>query len=144
MSDTQNTPAAPATPRERPLSPHLQVYKLPMTALMSISHRISGVILSGGLLLVFSYIIAAAQGPSVYSLLQQYAGLPVVSAFFFLWSFILYFHLFSGVRHLIWDTGRGIDKKQAEFTGWLVLVAAAFSTAMTWYCVGQMQLQQIF
>ncbi len=119
----------------RPLSPHLQVYKLPMTALMSISHRISGVILSAGLLLVAGFVIAAAQGPDVYNLVMQYAGHPYVTAFFFAWSFVLYFHLCSGVRHLIWDAGYLLDKERAITAGWVVLFAAAGLTAATWYVV---------
>lgn len=132
MSDTAKT-EPPKT--NRPLSPHLQVYKLPMTALMSISHRISGVILSGGLLLVAGFVIAAAQGPEVYNMVVGYAGHPYVTAFFFAWSFTLYFHLCSGVRHLLWDAGYLLDKEKAFASGWFVLLAAAGLTAATWYVV---------
>lgn len=130
MSDTENI-QAPS--KQRPLSPHLQVYKLPMTALMSISHRMSGVILSGGLVLICAFIIAVAMGPDAYLLLQEYIAHPYVTLFLFLWSAVLYFHLFSGIRHLIWDTGRMLDKDNAILSGWFVLVAAAAATAATWY-----------
>lgn len=117
----------------RPLSPHLQVYRLPMTALMSISHRITGVILSGGLLIVAAFIIAAAAGPEIYNLVAQYATHPYVTAFFFAWSFVLYYHLCNGVRHLFWDMGCLLDKETAITSGWIVLVATAGLTAVTWY-----------
>lgn len=130
MSDTtQPSKTAPS----RPLSPHLQVYKLPMTALMSISHRISGVILSGGLVLICAFLIAVGLGPDAYVFVQSYAGHPYVTLFMFLWSMVLYFHLFSGVRHLIWDTVHLLDKEKAILSGWIVLVAAAGATALTWY-----------
>ncbi len=121
----------------RPLSPHLQVYKLPMTALMSISHRISGVILSGGLILIALFIICAAQGPDVFNMMAVYAGHPYMTAFFFAWSFVLYYHLCNGVRHLIWDAGCMLDKEIAASSGWYVLLATAALTAATWYIVSQ-------
>lgn len=117
----------------RPLSPHLQVYRLPMTALMSISHRITGVILSGGLLIIAGFIIAAAAGPEVYNLVMQHAAHPCVTAFFFAWSFVAYYHLCNGVRHLFWDAGYVLDKESAITSGWVVLLACAALTAATWY-----------
>lgn len=134
MSDTAQT-NKPA--RERPLSPHLQVYKLPMTALMSISHRISGVILSGGLVLICAFLIGVGMGPDAYTFVQGYAGHPCVTLFLFLWSMVLYFHLFSGIRHLVWDTVHMLDKEKAILSGWIVLLAAAAATALTWYAAAQ-------
>lgn len=126
MSDTPKT-------MERPLSPHLQVYKLPMTALMSISHRITGVILAGGLLLIVAFLVAAVMGQDYYNVIVAYARLDYGLYFFIAWSFCLYYHLCNGIRHLIWDTVHLLDQEKAIAAGWAVLLATAALTAGTWY-----------
>lgn len=120
----------------RPLSPHLQVYRLPMTALMSISHRITGVILAGGCLLVMAVLFAAAAGPDYYALLMGYTSHPYGTAFLVAWSFVLYYHLFNGVRHLIWDTVRMLEPASAVAAGWVILLATFAMTAVTWHFAG--------
>lgn len=120
----------------RPLSPHLQVYRLPMTALMSISHRITGVILAGGCLLVMAVLFAAAAGPDYYALLMGYTANPYGTAFLVAWSFVLYYHLCNGVRHLIWDTVCLLEPKSAVTAGWVVLLATFALTAVTWHFAG--------
>lgn len=134
MTDPQNTHTVPP----RPLSPHLQVYRLPMTALMSISHRISGVILAGGCLLVMAFLFAAAAGEKYYNLVMGYAQTPYGGWFMIAWAFVLYYHLFNGIRHLIWDTVHLITKEKAEAAGWVVLIATIGLTAATWYYAGGM------
>ncbi len=119
----------------RPLSPHLQVYRLPMTALMSISHRITGVILAGGCLLITAFLLAAASGPEMYDKVMGYAGTPFGTLFMFAWSFVLYYHLCNGVRHLLWDMVLILEEKQAILAGWIVLLATSALTAGTWYLV---------
>ncbi len=126
MSDTQKI-------MERPLSPHLQVYKLPMTALMSISHRITGVILAGGLLLIVAFLVAAVMGQDYYNVIVAYARLEYGLWFFIAWSAALYYHLCNGIRHLIWDTVHLLDQEKAIAAGWVVLLATAALTAGTWY-----------
>ncbi len=126
MSDTPKT-------MDRPLSPHLQVYKLPMTALMSISHRITGVVLAGGMLLVVGFLVAAVMGPEYYDLIMSYARTDYGLYFFMAWSFALYYHLCNGIRHLIWDTVCMLEFGQAVAAGWVVLLATAALTAGTWY-----------
>ncbi|MFN5746382.1 MAG: succinate dehydrogenase, cytochrome b556 subunit [Methylococcaceae bacterium] len=103
-------PAASTSRVNRPLSPHLQVYRLPLTALLSISHRITGVFLCGGLLLLTLLLFLAAIGPEVYESARLWlASLP---GRVLLWGFIyaLVFHACHGVRHLIWDSGRGFAR----------------------------------
>lgn len=117
----------------RPLSPHLQVYRLPMTAFMSISHRITGVILAGGCLLVTAFLASAALGPQYYEPVRAFAGSPIGTILLFAWSIVLYYHLCNGIRHLIWDMGFMFEKTQAVMSGWLVLLGTAFLTAATWY-----------
>lgn len=117
----------------RPISPHLQVYRLPMTAVMSISHRITGAILTGGMVLVAAFLIAAAFGEDYYNMAMEYATTPLGTAFLFAWSFVLFYHTCNGVRHLIWDTGAMFEKGQTALSGWIVLLATAALTAGTWY-----------
>lgn len=119
----------------RPLSPHLQVYKLPMTALMSISHRITGVALAGGFLLIAAFLVAAMMGESYYNQIMTLAMTLPGTILMFLWSFALYYHLCNGVRHLIWDTVHLIDQRPAFISGFFVLAFAILLTAVTWYPV---------
>jgi succinate dehydrogenase / fumarate reductase cytochrome b subunit len=93
----------------RPLSPHLQVYKLPLTGILSITHRVTGVLLSFGLLYAVYLLTSLAAGPEAYAAMQGIAAswwMRCIS-----WGFIyaLFFHLCHGVRHLIWDAGRGFE-----------------------------------
>ena len=122
---------------DRPLSPHLQVYKLPMTALMSISHRATGVILSGGCILIAVFLITAMLGPDHYNRLVAYARTDYGFWFMLAWAAALYYHLCNGVRHLIWDTVHLLEFGQAKAAGWVVLLATAILTAGTWYLATQ-------
>jgi len=96
---------------ERPLSPHLQVYRLPLTAIVSITHRATGVFLSFGLILMVWYLMAVAQGPesfeTVHSLLRSVLGW----LFLWGWIFALLFHLIHGIRHLVWDTVHTFERE---------------------------------
>jgi succinate dehydrogenase / fumarate reductase, cytochrome b subunit len=121
-------------PHPRPLSPHLQVYRLPMTANMSITHRLSGVILAGGCLLVTAFFIAAAMGPEYYHMIKEFAATPWGLAIIGAWSLVLYYHLCNGIRHLFWDMGALFEKKEACVSGWLVILATLVLTGSTWYC----------
>jgi succinate dehydrogenase cytochrome b subunit len=96
--------------RARPLSPHLQVYRLPLTGLISITHRMTGVMLSLGLVFVVYLISALAAGEQCFMALQEV--MQMLLAQVVLWGFIyaLFFHLCHGVRHLIWDAGSSFDK----------------------------------
>ena len=130
MSDTVKS-------HPRPLSPHLQVYRLPMTAIMSISHRITGVVLAGGCLLITAFLAAAATSPRYYDFIMGYSNNIYATAFLFLWSFVLYYHLCNGIRHLFWDMVMLIDEKKAIAAGWVVLLASAALTAGTWYLAAE-------
>ncbi|MDD2767273.1 MAG: succinate dehydrogenase, cytochrome b556 subunit [Methylococcus sp.] len=91
----------------RPLSPHLQAYRLPLTALLSITHRITGVVLSLGLVGLVLALFAIAQGPAAYGAVHASLSSPWGGVVLWAWIAALIFHLVHGVRHLFWDTGRG-------------------------------------
>jgi succinate dehydrogenase / fumarate reductase cytochrome b subunit len=116
---------------QRPLSPHLQVYKLPLTAILSITHRVTGVLLSFGLLYVVCLLSALASGP------EAFASVQAVAASWWMrwlsWGFIygLFFHLCHGVRHLIWDAGQGFERETLNRYAWIELVASVLLTLVS-------------
>lgn len=132
MTDTAPT-AAPKT-HERPLSPHLQVYRLPMTALMSITHRMTGVALSAGCVLITAFLVAAAVSADAFEWIKDFSITPAGTLILFAWSFALYYHLCAGLRHLVWDTAvHMIDERKAVISGWFILLVTSALTAATWY-----------
>lgn len=124
-------------PRARPLSPHMTIYRWPVTMATSITHRMTGIALSMGTLLLAWWLIAAASGLEAYRTFAQVAASwpGQVVLFGFTWS--LAFHLLNGIRHLAWDMGYGFDVPTANRTGWLVIVLSvllavgAFALAYT-------------
>ncbi len=119
---------------QRPLSPHLQVYKLPLTALMSITHRITGVSLAIGTLLVTAFFIAGASGQEHYDFVMNLATSIFGQIILFLWSAALYFHMCNGIRHMFFDMGKCLDKKTAMRSNYYVLAGAIALTFATWTC----------
>ncbi len=118
--------------RSRPLSPHLQVYRLPLPALMSITHRMTGIILSTGTVLVAVYLIALASGPEHFALLQPVITHPLGQLVLFGYSLALFYHACNGVRHLFWDAVLGLNIPAIYKSGILVLVLAFVLTAALW------------
>lgn len=117
---------------ERPLSPHLQVYKPQITSVLSILHRITGVVLCLGLFVLGWWLLAAASGPEAYATFQSVAGSPIGIIALVGWSFALFYHLCSGVRHLLMDTGLFFSIPEVYKSGYATLAAAALITAMFW------------
>ncbi|HXI86846.1 MAG TPA: succinate dehydrogenase, cytochrome b556 subunit [Parvularculaceae bacterium] len=115
--------------KSRPLSPHLQIWRWTPTMAASITHRATGVALYAGAILLAIWFFAAALGPAPYAFAAKLAtstfGLIVL--FGFCWS--LAFHALNGLRHLYWDTGRGLAPKMATTTAWLVYIASFSMTA---------------
>ncbi len=122
----------PSQVKQRPLSPHLQVYRLPMTAKMSISHRITGVILTAGLVLLAIWVIAAGLGEDRYNQVMELIDTPYTKYIFVVWAFVLFYHMGNGFRHVLWDIGFGLNEKSAQRTGTLVLLFAAVMTYGVW------------
>ncbi len=120
---------------QRPLSPHLQVYRLPLVVLMSIIHRGTGVALAAGLLLWAWWLAATAAGPGAYSIVQAVMGSILGRLVLLGFSVALFYHLSNGIRHLTWDAGRGLDLSRARRSGRLVIVATILLTVAVWAAV---------
>ena len=115
----------------RPISPHLQVYKPQLTSVLSILHRITGVALAVGTILLVYWLIAAAAGPEAYATAQALIGSWLGRILLFGWTFALYFHLTNGIRHLFWDAGFGFELKTVYASGWTVVALAAVLTLVS-------------
>lgn len=116
----------------RPLSPHLQVYRPQLTSVLSILHRITGIGLAVGTLLLVWWLIAAAAGPTAFDTVQNFIGSIIGRLLLLTWSFALYYHLCNGIRHLVWDVGKGFELGTAYASGWLVVAAAVMLTVISW------------
>lgn len=120
------------SPAERPLSPHLQVYRWTLTMTLSILHRVTGVTLSVGLLLLVFWLLAAADGVARYTALQDFLQGPLGIILLVGWTFALALHLANGIRHLFWDMLVGLEMPQARASGWAVWVFAVVATVAVW------------
>ncbi|MBY0500985.1 MAG: succinate dehydrogenase, cytochrome b556 subunit [Alphaproteobacteria bacterium] len=116
---------------KRPLSPHLQIYKIQITSLLSILHRITGIVLFGGSILWTFWLLALATGPDHYKTMQDFMLHPVGLIILLGWSFSFFYHLCNGIRHLMWDCGLGYDLTTVRRTGWLVVFSSFFLTLLT-------------
>jgi succinate dehydrogenase / fumarate reductase cytochrome b subunit len=116
------------TAHKRPLSPHLQVYRLPITGIISISHRITGVSLAIGLVLFVYILLAIACGETSYANMQSFFSLWFIQIFYRIFIFALLFHLCHGVRHLIWDTGNTFERDRLNQFAKYELIAAGLLT----------------
>jgi len=117
---------------KRPLSPHIQVYRLPFIVVMSITHRMTGVGLVAGALLLVYWLVAAANGPAAYADAQRLLGSLVGKLFLFLWTWALFYHMANGIRHLAWDLGYGFELESADRSGMSVVIASVVLTVLTW------------
>lgn len=118
--------------QNRPLSPHLDVYRLPLTAIISICHRITGVGLSVGTLLIACWLMAAASGPEAYASINGFLGSWFGKVILFLWTFAFFFHFCNGIRHMFWDIGIGFDKAAVLKSSKAVLIGTVVMTVVTW------------
>lgn len=116
----------------RPLSPHLQIYRWQLTSVLSILHRMTGIALVVGAILLVSWFGAAADGSAPFAAFQGFLGSPIGLIVLFGCSVALFYHLCNGIRHLWWDTGHGLELKSVYASGWTVLVATAALTVIVW------------
>jgi len=119
---------------QRPLSPHLGVYKFMYTMALSILHRITGCAASVGFLLFVWWLMALASGPAAYASAMNALGSPLAKLLLVGFTFSFVYHFCNGIRHLVWDTGHGLERAQARRSGAVVVVAALLLTAVVvWY-----------
>jgi succinate dehydrogenase / fumarate reductase, cytochrome b subunit len=117
---------------DRPISPHLQIYRWQLTMLLSILHRAAGIVLSVGAILLVWWLVAAASGPDAYEGVENFLGSWIGLLFLFGWTASLFYHLCNGIRHLVWDTGHALDLKSTYLGGWLVVGGTALLTVIAW------------
>ena len=120
------------TQADRPLSPHLQIYRPQLTSVLSILHRLTGVALAIGTGLLVWWLAAAAAGPEAFAVVNGFLGSVLGRLLLLGWSFALFYHLCNGIRHLFWDAGFGFELATLNRSGWLVLVASLALTVIAW------------
>ncbi|MCH8270708.1 MAG: succinate dehydrogenase, cytochrome b556 subunit [Planctomycetes bacterium] len=118
--------------QDRPLSPHLQVYRPQLTSVLSIVHRLTGVALAFGTLLLVYWLVAVASGAAAYDTAQGLIGSVLGRLLLFGWSLALFYHLCNGIRHLFWDAGFLLELPAVTRSGWAVVVATLALTLISW------------
>ncbi len=125
MTDQTETPV-------RPLSPHIQVYRWQWTMAMSIAHRVTGMALVVGTLLLVWWLVAAAAGPQAFENAQDFIGSFIGQLLLIGWSVAFFYHLSNGLRHLLWDSGKMLELTPAYGSGIAVLITTAILTLLAW------------
>ena len=122
---------------ERPLSPHLSVYRMwRYTLLTSILNRATGLVLSAGLILLVYWLLAVASGATAYRDARVVLSLPVLEAVYVILLAAFAYHLLAGIRHLIWDTGHGIEREQAKRSSLLLaIVSVILFVGLAWWAL---------
>jgi succinate dehydrogenase / fumarate reductase cytochrome b subunit len=121
-----------AKPTVRPLSPHLQVYRLPLAAWLSITHRITGIGLTIGTLLLVWWVAAAAYGPDAYATFRWFVTSPIGYLVMLGFSVSLFYHLCTGIRHLFWDAGVSLEIADVNRSNIVVLAGTVILTVIAW------------
>ncbi|OKO81686.1 succinate dehydrogenase, cytochrome b556 subunit [Bradyrhizobium sp. AS23.2] len=124
---------------ERPLSPHMQVYRWTLTMALSIVHRATGIALYVGTLLLAWWLIAAATGPTAYAHVQAFTGSIIGRLIVFGYTWALMHHMLSGIRHFVWDLGYGFKANEREALTWGALIGGIVLTVLIWivaYAIG--------
>jgi len=120
---------------KQPLSPHLSVYRWQITNTLSILHRLSGLVL---FLAAFDFAIwlgSIALGGDAYAGVSRIFSTNILLIIWALVSLSFFYHLLNGIRHLLWDIGKGFEASQVKLTGWLVVFLSLIITALFWYCL---------
>jgi succinate dehydrogenase / fumarate reductase cytochrome b subunit len=115
----------------RPLSPHLQIYRPQITSTLSILHRIAGIVLAVGTLLLVWWLTAAATSDTAYAHVAGFIASPLGWLMLAGWTLALWYHFCNSIRHLLWDSGRGLELSQAHASGRFVVIAALVLTVLT-------------
>lgn len=118
--------------RERPRSPHLQVWRWHVTMLTSILNRVTGVGLYGAALLAAIWVITLAAGPEAYATYMALLGSLIGRLALFLITVSVFYHLAAGVRHLVWDAGKAFDLKTADASSWAIIIFGVVAAIAVW------------
>ena len=116
----------------RPLSPHLTIYRWPISMTLSILHRTTGVALSIGLVILTIWLLALSTGATAYEPVAALLGSIIGRLLLMGFSFAFFFHLCNGIRHLFWDVGKGFEMRQVTASAWSVVVASSALTLWLW------------
>jgi len=122
----------PMEKSQRPLSPHLQIYRPQLTSVLSITHRGTGIALFIGTLVLVYWLLAAASGAEAYASAQQLLGSWFGRIVLLGFSFSLFYHLCNGIRHLFWDVGLGFELKTTYASGTVVVIVSITMTVLAW------------
>ena len=117
---------------KRPLSPHLQIYRPSINMVMSILHRMTGTAMYLGTLLLAWWLIAIAQGPAYFDYVNAILGSPFGKLVLFGYTWALLHHMLGGIRHLIWDTGRGFNISTINVLSWGTIIGSIGRTVLLW------------
>jgi len=122
---------------QRPLSPFMfpTWYRFQITSMLSILHRLTGIGLALGSILLAWWLVAVAAGGELFAATHAFLASPIGILLLFLWSAAFFYHLCNGIRHLAWDAGYGFDIKTAYITGYATIAAALALTLVTWLAV---------
>ena len=119
----------------RPLSPHLQIYRPQLTSVLSIMHRMTGMTLAVGQFMLVVWLVTLITSPEWFECYQRFWHHPVGTFVLMGLSFSFFYHLMNGLRHLLWDSGRGFDLATVYKTGYGVIITTAVATAVTWFII---------
>jgi succinate dehydrogenase / fumarate reductase cytochrome b subunit len=117
----------------RPLSPHLSIHKKVLTSVFSIFHRITGIGLSLGSILIAIWVSLIALGPKFFFIFELLANSLIFKLILFLWTLAIFYHLFNGTRYLFWTYGLGMDLKTVYKSGYLILLLTLGTTFFVWF-----------
>jgi succinate dehydrogenase / fumarate reductase cytochrome b subunit len=130
MAEVNTRPASPES--RRPLSPHLGIYRPMLTMMMSITHRITGAGLYLGTLLLAWWLLAAASGAKSFATADWFMASPIGRLILFGFTWALFHHMLGGLRHFIWDTGRGMEHPEREYLAQATLFGGIALTILVW------------
>lgn len=116
----------------RPLSPHLTIYRWPISMTLSILHRLTGVALSGGLVILTIWLLTLSYGVTAYEPVAALLGTLFGKLLLVAFSYAFFFHFCNGIRHLFWDVGKGFEMRQVVASAWSVVIASLALTLLFW------------
>lgn len=116
----------------RPLSPHLQIYRWQITSVLSITHRLTGLWLGIGALVLSAWLITLVDAAAAFHALTAFFATPVGIFLLITWSWALFYHLLNGIRHLFWDLGWGFERARYVTTGWTVVILSLLLALLFW------------